>query len=129
MYKNHLKNCLVSCFSNVINGLRPVNLDYRIKSGNDIRERKGVENIQLKDYRNTSGNDIKEMQCGRSMIEMLGVLAIIGVLSVGGIAGYSKAMTKWKINKTISDYTYFMFKSIEYQNDLYKLPEDTGLAK
>ena len=39
---------------------------------------------------------------GRSMIEMLGVLAIIGVLSVGGIAGYSKAMEKYKINKTIS---------------------------
>ncbi len=35
------------------------------------------------------------------MIEMLGVLAIIGVLSVGGIAGYSKAMLKFKINKTI----------------------------
>ena len=35
------------------------------------------------------------------MIEMLGVLAIVGVLSVGGIAGYSKAMTKFKINKTI----------------------------
>ena len=29
---------------------------------------------------------------GRSMVEMLGVLAIIGVLSVGAIAGYSKAM-------------------------------------
>lgn len=29
---------------------------------------------------------------GRSMIEMLGVLAIVGVLSVGGIAGYSKAI-------------------------------------
>ena len=41
------------------------------------------------------------VQYGRSMIEMLGVLAIIGVLSVGGIAGYSKAMIKWKINKTI----------------------------
>ena len=38
---------------------------------------------------------------GRSMIEMLGVLAIIGVLSVGGIAGYSKAMAKFKANKTI----------------------------
>ena len=37
---------------------------------------------------------------GRSMVEMLGVLAIIGVLSVGGIAGYSKAMNKYKINKT-----------------------------
>ena len=36
---------------------------------------------------------------GRSMIEMLGVLAIIGVLSVGGIAGYSKAMEMWKISK------------------------------
>ena len=40
-------------------------------------------------------------QDGRSMIEMLGVLAIIGVLSVGGIAGYSKAMMKFRINKTI----------------------------
>ena len=39
---------------------------------------------------------------GRSMIEMLGVLAIVGVLSVGGIAGYSKAMNKFKTNK-ISD--------------------------
>ena len=39
-------------------------------------------------------------ESGRSMVEMLGVLAIIGVLSVGGIAGYSKAMNKYKINKT-----------------------------
>lgn len=38
-------------------------------------------------------------ESGRSMIEMLGVLAIIGVLSVGGIAGYSKAMNKYKTNK------------------------------
>ena len=37
---------------------------------------------------------------GRSMIEMLGVLAIIGVLSVGGIAGYSKAMMQFRINQT-----------------------------
>ena len=44
-------------------------------------------------------------QTGRSMIEVLGVLAIIGVLSVGGIAGYSKAMTKYRINKTIDQIT------------------------
>ena len=44
-------------------------------------------------------------QRGRSMIEMLGVLAIIGVLSVGGIAGYSKAMMKYRINKTIEQIT------------------------
>ena len=36
---------------------------------------------------------------GRSMVEMLGVLAIIGVLSVGTISGYSKAMMKYKLNK------------------------------
>ena len=45
---------------------------------------------------------IKNNQSGRSMIEMLGVLAIIGVLSVGGIAGYTKAMSKYKINKCLS---------------------------
>ena len=47
----------------------------------------------------TMNNYKNEDQSGRSMIEMLGVLAIIGVLSVGGIAGYSKAMNKFKTNK------------------------------
>jgi len=46
-----------------------------------------------------------EKENGRSMIEMLGVLAIIGVLSVGGIAGYSKAMQKYRINKSIEQIT------------------------
>ena len=41
----------------------------------------------------------KNASTGRSMVEMLGVLAIIGVLSVGAIAGYSKAMMKYKLNK------------------------------
>lgn len=44
-------------------------------------------------------NLIKNEQSGRSMVEMLGVLAIIGVLSVGGISGYSKAMAKFKLVK------------------------------
>lgn len=41
---------------------------------------------------------MQNCQSGRSMIEMLGVLAIIGVLSVGGLAGYSKMMMQYKIN-------------------------------
>ena len=49
---------------------------------------------------------INSTQSGRSMIEMLGVLAIVGVLSVGGIAGYSKAMEKFKINKTIDQVSH-----------------------
>ncbi len=37
-------------------------------------------------------------QTGRSMVEMLGVLAIIGVLSIGGIAGYNMAVDKHRSN-------------------------------
>ncbi len=40
---------------------------------------------------------------GRSMIEMLGVLAIIGVLSIGGLAGYTMAMNRHRAN-TVLDY-------------------------
>lgn len=46
-------------------------------------------------------NLFKTEQSGRSMVEMLGVLAIVGVLSVGGIAGYSKAMAKYKTSQTL----------------------------
>ncbi len=42
---------------------------------------------------------MKFNELGRSMVEMLGVLAIIGVLSVGAISGYSKAMNKYKLNR------------------------------
>lgn len=42
---------------------------------------------------------------GRSMIEMLGVLAIIGVLSVGGLASYNTAMRKVRINKLVEELT------------------------
>ncbi len=59
-------------------------------------------------------------QSGRSMIEMLGVLAIIGVLSVGGIAGYSKAMSMWRINKSIDEYSYFITGLLEYKDNLMK---------
>ena len=37
-------------------------------------------------------------ESGRSMVEMLGVLAIVGVLSIGGVAGYQYAMNKHRAN-------------------------------
>ena len=46
---------------------------------------------------------MKKLQSGRSMIEMLGVLAIIGVLSVGGLTAYTSAMDRHDANK-ILDY-------------------------
>ncbi len=44
---------------------------------------------------------MKKNENGRSMIEMLGVLAIIGVLSVGGIYGYTVAMRKYRANEIV----------------------------
>ena len=68
---------------------------------------------QQKEYNTLSNNLPKKKgynmkqpnlsQSGRSMVEMLGVLAIIGVLSVGGIMGYSYGMDKWRANETIKD--------------------------
>ena len=40
---------------------------------------------------------------GRSMVEMLGTLAIMGVLSIGGIAGYNYAIDKYRANETIDE--------------------------
>ena len=47
--------------------------------------------------------DKRICEIGRSMTEMLGVLAIIGVLSVGAIGGYSYAMDKYRANQTMQD--------------------------
>ncbi|MCP4395010.1 MAG: type II secretion system protein [Alphaproteobacteria bacterium] len=44
-----------------------------------------------------------ELQSGRSMIEMLGVLAIVGVLSVGALSGYSAAMANHKANEAVEE--------------------------
>ena len=41
-------------------------------------------------------------ESGRSMVEMLGVLAIIGVLSIGGIAGYTLAMNRYRANEILN---------------------------
>ena len=65
----------------------------------------------------------KVVQRGRSMIEMLGVLAIIGVLSVGGIAGYSKAMEKWKVNKLIGEYNMLVYGIMEHKENIMRMDE------
>ena len=76
-------------------------------------------------------NNYKKLEAGRSMIEMLGVLAIIGVLSVGGIAGYSKAMNKLKTNK-ISDNVSMLVANIKtlyaQQNTYDGLDNETAVS-
>ena len=48
---------------------------------------------------------IKKQELGRSMVEMLGVLAIIGVLTVGGLAAYNRAINKNISNNIIHEVT------------------------
>ena len=55
---------------------------------------------------------------GRSMVEMLGVLAIIGVLSIGAIAGYSKAMMRYRLNKQSEQLSTLINAVIRYQRNL-----------
>ena len=51
--------------------------------------------------KNKTNKNYKRSQKGRSMVEMLGVLAIVGVLSVGGVYGYGVAMKKHKANELL----------------------------
>ena len=44
-------------------------------------------------------------QSGRSLSEMLGVLAVIGVLTLMGVYGFSYAMEKWRENETFDRYS------------------------
>ena len=60
------------------------------------------------------------------MVEMLGVLAIIGVLSVGAIAGYSKAMFKYKLNKQTEQYNQ-LINAITSLKAESKLEQNTNL--
>lgn len=59
-------------------------------------------------------------QFGRSMVEMLGVLAIIGVLSVGSIAGYSTAMRKYRLNKQAEAFNMLLSNTLQVSIDITK---------
>ena len=97
--------------------------DYRDKPDNDSRVNEKM-----------TGDDWswRARECGRSMIEMLGVLAIIGVLSAGGIAGYSEVMRKFKVNKTIEIFRDSLFRLSELDtmdwNTSYELIENKDIV-
>ncbi len=91
-------------------------------------------------------------QCGRSMIEMIGVLAIIGVLSVGGFGIVAKAMKNQRYTQIMSnvaelaasakkmscqfldddgysDYGLFLYKSGKYPDNLTYITTGTDAGK
>lgn len=70
----------------------------------------------------------KQVQSGRSLVEMLGVLAIIGILSVAGLFAYSLAMRKHRTNE--------MFRELEFRANqvatrilIGSRPEDVPLSE
>ncbi len=59
---------------------------------------------------------------------MLGVLAIIGILSVGAISGYSKAMTKYKLNKQTEQINSLINNSYQLWNSDKSINMSTNLT-
>ena len=111
---NHLSNVIFKHLSNVILGFIP---RIHVKS-TPMDPRDGLFVTPEDDY--------KVMQCGRSMIEMLGVLAIIGVLS---IAGYTKAMETIKSNQQREAIAELLYKMVEIKSLLDRNMETQYLAE
>ena len=67
-----------------------------------VKESKLNSNVISGFFTSVQNDRVWASQRGRSMVEMLGVLSIIGVLSVGGISAYSTAMKKIKTNDLLA---------------------------
>ena len=76
----------------------------------------------IKSECDTMGTDATTCR-GRSMVEMLGVLAIIGVLSVGAIAGYSKAMMKYRLNQYSQAISMLINNVLQIKGQLQHKPD------
>ncbi len=74
--------------------------------------------VKLNSRKTALDEPLYKLSAGRSMVEMLGVLAIIGVLSVGALSGYSKAMFKYKLNKQTEQMNTIINAVARYHKDL-----------
>jgi type II secretory pathway pseudopilin PulG len=69
-----------------------------------------------KKMKRLTNNNVVEL--GRSMIEMLGVLAIVGVLTVTAIKGYTSAMDRVKKNSVVDEI-----------NSIYSVVAESGMTE
>lgn len=83
--------------------------------------------------------NLKNLSSGRSMIEVLGVLVIIGILSIVALFGFTYAMNQHKANETIHDVMlratnvpmideYYTIREGDYEWKFAGLPEDGQLG-
>ncbi len=73
--------------------------EMMIKNTQNKKENAKNESMLSEQYIHKKNIIQTQSQRGRSMVEMLGVLAIIGVLSIGGITGYKYAMNYYQANQ------------------------------
>ena len=70
----------------------------------------------------------KRNESGRSMVEMLGVLAIVGVLSIGGLAGYTTAMNKYRATEIMNTISLTLVEAetrgeiVDYETAYHNIP-------
>ncbi len=61
-------------------------------------------------------------QSGRSMLETIGVLAVIGVLTIGAIAGYNYGINKHRANQILQDIR-LIYQETKYPNTVRQIVE------
>ena len=71
-------------------------------------------------------NMTKTSQSGRSMTEIIGVLILIGILSVGALAGYGWAVDKYRSNTLNHE---ILQRAVDIKNQLDRRHRDVNLDK
>ena len=66
---------------------------------------------------------VTQTQYGRSMIEMLGVLTVTGILSIGALKTFSHVLAQYKTNQDIEDYTFFINGILQNRDVIFKANE------
>ncbi len=80
----------------------PIGGFFFAKSKKNLQKKKNVVKYIYRDVTLTGGNMRKNTknECGRTVLEIIAVIAIIAFLTVGGLAGYSYLIQKFKRNET-----------------------------
>ncbi len=77
--------------------------EMMIKNIQNKKENAKNESMLSEQYIHKKNIIQTQSQSGRSMVEMLGVLAIIAILSIGGIVGYKIAMNYYQANQIANE--------------------------